>query len=195
MKAMITKRHILCFVAFLLVLMFVADKSIAQQRYQIGGKLELDVTTREQQRIDVGDEKGHLLEWNHIRGTNTSTGADRFMDGAQIQLLGLSDTVMGNGMHMGYLKFSLGGDTVYFKFEGDILTTTVAGEGSSEEKPTITFDSTYTDTFSITHGTGKYQGIQGAGFIRGEVMIKVEKGELASRTALVEWRGTYFIKK
>ena len=83
MKAHITKRHILCFVAFSLILFFSVGNSIAQQRYQIGGKLEFDVSTREHERIAVGDRKGHWLEWNRIAGTNRSTGADKFMDGAQ----------------------------------------------------------------------------------------------------------------
>jgi len=195
MQTMKNKRLIRCFIAISLILLFGAGDALAQQRYRIGGKLAFDVTTREQERIDVGDTKGHLLEWNRIRGTNTSTGGDTFMDGAQVDLMGLSDTVMGNGMHMGYLKMSLEGDSVYFKLEGEILTTTTPEGSSSEDLPTITFESTYTDTFSIIQGTGKYQGIQGVGFIRGEVTVKVEKGELVSRTGTVEWRGTAFIKK
>jgi hypothetical protein len=195
MKALITKRHTLCFVAFSLILVFSVGNSLAQQRYKIGGKFEFDVSTREHERIDVGDRKGHWLEWNRIMGTNKSTGAGKFMDGAQLDLMGLSDTVMGNGKHWGYLKMSIEGVSVYINFEGNILTT-IASEGApSAEGPSITYESTYADTFTIISGTGKYKDIQGAGFIRGEVTVKVEKGKLASRKAFVEWKGTYFIKK
>jgi len=195
MKAHITKRNILCFVAFSLILVFSVGNSIAQERSRIGGKFEFDVSTREHERIDVGDRKGHWLEWNRIMGTNRSTGADKFMDGAQLDLMGLSDTVMGNGKHWGYLKMSLEGVSVYINFEGDILTT-IASEGTpSAEGPTITYESTYTNTFTIISGTGKYKDIEGAGFIRGEVTVKMEKGKLASRKALVEWKGSYFIRK
>jgi len=128
-----------------------------------------------------------------MEGTNVNTGEHSFMDGAQLILYGLVDTTIGKGgIHQGYLKLSSNGDSVFFKFKGDIISTSKrsAPEGST----IITSEITYRDTFSIIKGTGQFEGIHGAGTIRGAITM-IRKGKNVSLKTSVEWEGEYFIKK
>lgn len=188
-----SKRLILLFITLASIFALGITTSMAQQRFKIAGKIKYGRSGLKSESINVDDTKGHRLTLNKIEGANASTGVHSFMDGAQVVLTGLVDLVRGNGHHQGYIKMSQNGDSVFFKFKGDIITT-ISKRSAPEGSTITTYESTYRDTFSIIKGTGQFEGIHGAGSIRGAI-TRIIKGKDVSRTSSTEWEGEYFIKK
>lgn len=147
------------------------------QKTKIAGKMTLALTTP-RNTIDVEDTEGHKMGLEELEGINVSTCEDKFMDDAQVVVMGFFDLVKGNGPEQGYQRFSLNGDIVFWKYQGKISTTHFSN-GKSVTK--------FEGSFTITKGTGKYENIQGSGTYKGKVI---------SRPLLsVEWDGEYFFIK
>ena len=164
------------FIGLVLIFTLGVTTSIAQQKIKVAGKHTLAYI--KQNTINVGDTEDHIISLNEFEGFNVSTGEEKFMDGAQDVAMGFSDLVMGNGTDQGYGNFSLNGDVIFWKHQGNIATTI-----SSEGKPVTTEEGSWT----YTKGTGKYENIQGSGTF---------KGKFISMTIwIAEWEGEYFIKK
>ena len=164
------------FISLILIFALGVTTSIAQQKIKVSGKHTFAYT--KQYTINVGDTEGHIIALDEFEGFNVSAGEEKFMDGALDVGMTFQDLVMGNGTHQGYGNFSLNGDVIFWKHQGNTATTI-----SPEGKPVTTFEGSWT----YTKGTGKYENIQGSG---------TYKGKLMSRTIFImEWEGEYFIKK
>jgi hypothetical protein len=122
--------------------------------------------------VAVGDTEGHVLISNHATGKNRSTGADKYMDGAEVANTETADLTQGNGPHQGYVIFSGAGERTVNKWNGKIAT--VMG---SDKKPVTTFEGTWTKQ----SGTGRYGGVTGQGTYRGRMT--------SQNTYRVEWKG------
>ncbi len=176
MQKLTFKKMIGLFISLVLIFTLGVTTSIAQQKIKVAGKHTLAYI--KQNTINVGDTEDHIISLNEFEGFNVSTGEEKFMDGAQDVGMDFVDLVMGNGTGQGYGNFSLNGDIIFWKHQGN-TTTTISPEG----KPVTTFEGSWT----YTKGTGKYENIQGSGTF---------KGKLMSRTIfIIEWEGEYFIKK
>lgn len=176
MQKLKLKKMIRLFISLVLIFTLGVTTSIAQQKIKVAGKHTLAYT--KQDTVNVGDTEGHFITLEKFEGFNISTGEEKFMDGALDVGMGFMDLVMGNGTHQGYGNFSLNGNTIFWKHQGN-TTTTISTEG----KPATTFEG----SFTYTNGTGKYENIQGSG---------TYKGKLMSMTIFImEWEGEYFIKK
>lgn len=154
---------------FSVLFLFVSSATL-NAKTKISGKMTGKVT--KQEKVEVGDMEGHLLQLNVSQGTN----AGDVMGGAQFENCTTSDTKKGNGMHQGYSTFSLNGDKWISKFEGKVTTTM-----SEDGKPNTTFEG----TFTFTKGEGKYKNIQGGGTYKGKYISETEWEN--------EWEGTYDI--
>lgn len=170
------KKLIGLFISLVLIFTLGVTTSIAQQKIKVSGKHTFAYT--KQDSINVGDTEGHLITLSEYEGFNVSTGKDKFMDGALDVAMGFSDLVMGNGTDQGYGKFSLNGDVIFWKHQGNIATTI-----SPEGKPVSTAEGSWT----WIKGTGKYENIQGSGTYKGKFMSR--------SIFIVDWEGEYFIKK
>ena len=126
--------------------------------------------------MEVGDTEEHAMVLGHSEGTNTSTGENVFMDGAQIVNLSFSDLVKGNGPHQGYVEFTKGEDAVFAKWQGTV-TTMMSDEGT----PMMSFEG----TFTYIGGMGQYMGIKGSGTYKGYFTSETEY--------MTEWEGEYAI--
>ncbi len=176
MQKLTFKKLIGLFISLVLIFTLGVTTSIAQQKIKIAGKHTLTFT--KQNNINVGDIEGHIITLNEFEGFNVSTGEEKFMDGALDVGMGFDDLVMGNGTHEGYGNFSLNGDVIFWKHQGNTATTI-----SPEDKPVTTFEGSWT----WTKGTGKYENIQGSGTYKGKLMSKT--------IFIMDWEGVYFIKK
>lgn len=115
--------------------------------------------------IGFGDTPGHILALNQAKGTNRSTGATDYMDGADIVNSELSDLVMGTGTHQGYIVMSKGADSAFTRWSGKVTTRL-----SADKTPTTTFEGTW----SKLRGTGRYTGIKGTGRYQGHMTSPTE---------------------
>lgn len=176
MQILTFKRPMIIFIGLVLILHFSSSTSLAQQKTKIAGKHTFAYTN--QTLIDVGDMEGHMILLSEFEGVNVSTGEHKFMDGAQDFGMTFADLVKGTGPYQGYGKFSLKGDTVFWKHEGKSITTL-----SDEGQPFTTYEG----TFTYTKGTGKYQNIDGSGTYTGK--------NISRTIVVIEWEGEYFIKK
>jgi hypothetical protein len=148
----------------------------AQEKTKIAGKMTL--TQPERPPLDVGDTPGHHLALSQEKGTNSSTGEHKFMDGAEVLNLSFHDLTQGNGPHQGYLRHCQAADTVFCKWQGEVTTTL-----SAEKTPVTTFQGAW----FYTKGTGQLRGIQGRGTYKGEFISQTDY--------VVDWEGEYFIKE
>ena len=160
---------------FVLVYSVVSLDVIAQQMTKISGKMTCAYTDR--QAYESGYTEGHSLALSQAEGINISTGANVFMDGAQVVNFSFADLVKGNGPHQGYVKLLKKDDAVISKWQGKI-TTIMSNEGI----PITTFDG----TFSYVKGLGKFNNIQGKGTFRGKFISKM--------IYTVEWEGEYSVQ-
>ena len=160
---------------FVLVYSVVSLDAIAQQMTKISGKMTL--ANIERQAYESGYTEGHSLALSQAEGINISTGANVFMDGAQVVNFSFADLVKGNGPHQGYVKLLKKDDAVISKWQGKI-TTIMSNEGI----PITTFDG----TFSYVKGLGKFNNIQGKGTFRGKFISKM--------IYTVEWEGEYSVQ-
>lgn len=165
-------KYLICFV---IVYSFIGSDTIAQQMTKISGKMTCAYADRK--AFESGYTEGHSLSLAESDGINISTGANVFMDGAQVVNFSFADLVKGNGPHQGYVKLLKKDDVVISKWQGKI-TTIMNDEGT----PLTTFDGTY----SYVKGLGKFQNIQGNGTFRGKFISKM--------IYTVEWEGEYSVQ-
>jgi hypothetical protein len=146
--------------------------AIAQQnsKQTVSGHLTLSVM--EAHKLEAGDVAGHTLSIGRWEGTNVSTGAHQFFDGAKITIVGFGDVVNGAGPDMGYDTMVLNGEAVFIKYNGHV--DTAPNNGSI---PTMA------GKFSFVGGTGPFEHIQGTGTYKGQYT--------SEKTASVEWQGEY----
>jgi len=164
-------------VLFSLALIFaLCSSSTAQEKIKVSGKGTYAYTDRP--TIGFDDVEGHMILLSKWEGINWSTGAQKFMDRAEVSFIVYADYIKGNGPFWGYIKMSQNGDVVYSKFKGK-TTTTLSPKG----KPLMTFET----EMEIVRGTGQYMGIQGS--------MKAKNQMISSTIMMSEWEGEYYIKK
>ncbi len=160
---------------FALIFAF-CTSSIAQEKIKISGKGTSACTERPTMGFD--DVEGHGILLSKWEGMNWSTGANKFMDRAELSFISYADYIKGSGPFWGYIKMSQNGDVIYSKFKGK-STTTLSPKG----KPMMALEG----EIEIVRGTGQYAGIQGH---------MTFKNQMISNTIMMgEWEGEYFIKK
>lgn len=176
MRKLTFKKLIGLFISLVLIFTLVVTTSIAQQKIKVAGKQTFANTKLD--TINIGDTEGHMITLSEFEGFNVSTGEEKFMDGALVVGMTFSDYVMRNGPLQSYGNFSLNGDVIFWKTQGNTATTI-----SPEGKPVTTLEGSWT----FIKGAGKYENIQGSGTYKGKPM---------SRTIFIlDWEGEYFIKK
>lgn len=165
-----------CFACLLLLFVFGAASVVAQEGTKVSGKMTATNTSMDS--IVVGDVPGHTMTLATAAGTNANTGDNSFLDGAQLLDMSYGNLIQGNGTNQGYSKFTMDGDIVFVKWEGEVTTVKDA-----DGNPATSFEGTW----AYTKGTGKFANITGEG---------TYTGNLTSPTGfLVEWRGYYSIGK
>jgi hypothetical protein len=174
------RRFMVLFVVLGLVMVLGLEPSMAQKmeqkKVEASGKIEATYT--KQEPIEIGDTSGHIMTLATSEGTNSSTGEQEFLDGAQTVNMSFADLVGGNGPQQGYINFVKEGDGIFAKWEG-IVTTTKSPEGT----PKTSFEG----TFSYTGGIGQFEHIQGSGTYEGHYT--------SQKSYVVEWKAMYIISK
>jgi hypothetical protein len=168
-------KSLILFTSIALICVFAVMPSMAQEKIKIAGKLTNTVS--ESYMINIADMEDHALNISKSEGINVSTGEKSFMDSSSVVNYNSSDLIKGNGMHHGYIMLSKEDATVIAKWKGKVTTTT-----SSDNKPIITFEG----TFTYTKGTGPFEKIQGNGTYKGMYISEKEY--------ITEWEGEYFIE-
>lgn len=157
----------------LMAILFVAGQANAQTK--VSGKMTIAYTKSDS--IEIPDVANHTTVFSEAKGTNTSTGENAFMEGAETTVASYVDFVMGNGPNQGYSIFKMGDDMVVAKWKGDVKTTM-----TEEGAPNVTFVGTY----EYIKGAGQFENIAGGG---------TYKGHFTSNTEYVaEWQGEYTLK-
>jgi hypothetical protein len=104
---------------------------------RVGGEFNGRVVQHD--TIGFGDTPGHVLALNQAKGTNRSTGATDYMDGADIVNSELSDLTMGTGTHQGYIVMAKGADSSFTRWSGKVTTRLGA-----DKSPVTTFEGSWT---------------------------------------------------
>ncbi|MBA3343714.1 MAG: hypothetical protein H0T44_00230 [Gemmatimonadales bacterium] len=119
------------------------------------------------------DAAGRAAFIGKSKGTNQSTGAAEFMNGAEIVTADTANLVDGTGPHQGSITMSKGADKVVYAWKGQVTTKLAA-----DKKPNSTFEGTW----NTLNGSGAYAGVSGRG---------TYQGRFSSATAsVIEWEGT-----
>ncbi len=168
-------KSLILFTSIALICVFAVMPSMAQEKIKIAGKMTN--TTTESHMINIADMEDHIINISISEGINVSTGEKSFMDSSSVVNYNSSDLIKGNGMHHGYIILSNEADTVIAKWKGKVTTTI-----SSDNKPIITFEG----TFTYTKGKGSFEKIQGNGTYKGKYISEKEY--------ITEWEGEYFIE-
>ncbi len=130
----------------------------SEERRQIAGVFSMKVG--QQHALPVADQAAPVLLLTQSAGTNRSTGASEYMEGAQVINREIADLIQGNGPHQGYIVEIKGADTSVTRYQGKVITTL-----GPDQKPATRFEGTW----SKLSGTGKYQGFSGAGSYQGRM--------------------------
>lgn len=142
---------------------------------RISGKLTMKYV--QQHPLAAGDAAGPVLFANQAKGTNSSTGKNEYMDGAEVTSLEIADLTQGTGTHQGYITFAKNGDGGVNRWKGRVSTTL-----SANGQPVTTFEGTWTKI----SGSGRYEGATGRGKYRGRVVSPTEY--------VIEWDGEISLK-
>ena len=122
----------------------------ATERTRVGGTFSVSYTQRHP--LPVSDAPGHALIATEARGTNRSTGATLYKDGAEVRNVEIADLLQGNGPHQGYATFSGQGEETVCKWSGKVTTVLAA-----DKKPVTSFEGTWTRVKGPS-GHGTYKG-------------------------------------
>lgn len=171
-KHLVSSRLAICLALFAAFFIITGQ---AEAQMKIAGKLMMAYAKIDS--LSVGDAAGHLMTFGESKGTNTSSGENDFMNGAESVNLAYSDLTMGTGPHQGYVVFKNGDDMTVAKWQG-MVNTTMSDEGVP--------NTTFTGTYEYIKGTGMYQGISGKGTYKGQFNSKTEY--------VVDWEGQYSLK-
>jgi hypothetical protein len=158
-----------------LLLTLCTAPSLAQEKIKVAGTHTMAQATRD--TLSVGNTAGHVLTLQRSTGTNASSGATKFLDGAQMVTTSFSDLVNGNGPHQGYSVVTQDGNSIFTEWRGSVTTA------PGEKEPLISFEG----TFRWTGGTGEYAKIMGSGTYKGHFTSKT--------TYTVDWTGEYSLAK
>jgi len=131
----------------------------------------------QQQPTPVGDADGHIILTAVAKGTNRSSGRTAFMDGAAVTQISLTEMTQGNGPDQGYIIEAKDGEIAVTRYSRRVKTTLADG------KPVTTVEGTWTKV----SGTGRYDGITGAGTYTGRL--------LSPSDFVVDWRGSMTLKE
>jgi hypothetical protein len=142
-------RLILAAVAPLIPLLLLAA-SPAEEAARVSGTYTMTYSQRHP--VPVTDTEGHIVIATEAKGTNRSTGAASYMDGADVSIAETADMVQGNGPHQGYATMSLKGDLTINQWSGKL--STVLGP---DKQPVTSFKGTWTSVKGHK-GHGTYQG-------------------------------------
>ena len=142
----------------------------AMERSQISGIFSMKVG--QQQALSVASPADPVLLLTQSSGTNRSTGKSAYMDGAEVVNREIGDLTQGNGPHQGYLTQIKGADTTITRWQGKVVTTL-----GPDQKPSTRFEGAW----SKLKGTGRYQGLTGAGSYKGRMTSPTEY--------TIEWNG------
>jgi hypothetical protein len=130
--------------------LLLAPSHPAAVRARVGGTLTMTYTQRHP--LPIADAEGHMLIATEAKGTNRSTGAAGYMDGAEVRSSEIADLVQGSGAHQGYITFTQGTEVHVSKWSGKVTTTLDA-----DHKPVTTFEGTWTKVKGPS-GQGSYRG-------------------------------------
>lgn len=130
------------------------------------------MTYNQRHPVPVSDVDGHVVIATEAKGTNRSTGAATYMDGAAVSIAETADMVQGNGPHQGYVSMSLNGDLAINQFSGKL--SSVLGP---DKQPVTSFKGTWTSV----------KGHQGHGTYEGRIT--------GPDTYTVEWQGDVELQK
>lgn len=141
---------------------------------KVTGKMELQLSHHE--KYDIGDVDGHIISLRKAEGKNVNTGTVDFMNGAKIINFSYNDVVKGNGPHQGYSILTKNGDSLFSKWEGEIITTL-----SADGTPVTSFKG----RMWWYKTTGKFEKMKEGG--------GTYKGRFTSETSyVIDWEGEYF---
>ncbi|HEU4474354.1 MAG TPA: hypothetical protein VFR72_05925 [Gemmatimonadales bacterium] len=146
------------------------DTAPLRERTHISGVFSMKVG--QQQALPIASQADPVLLLTESSGTNRSTGKVAYMDGAQVTNREIADLTQGNGPHQGYLTEIQGPDTSVARWQGKVVTTL-----GPDQKPVTRFEGSW----SKLKGTGRYEGITGAGSYQGRMTSSTEY--------TIEWRG------
>lgn len=139
-------------------------------RAQISGVFSMKVG--QQQALPVASPADPVLLLTQSSGTNRSTGKSAYMEGAEVINREIADLTQGNGPHRGYTTEIQGPDTTVTRWQGKVVTSM-----GSDQKPVTRFEGDW----SKLKGTGRYEGVTGAGSYKGRMTSATEY--------TIEWRG------
>jgi hypothetical protein len=176
MQILIAKRSMVLFMGIAFIFTVGTAPLAAQEMTKISGKMTL--AAEMQNMVEIGDTEGHTFNFSVFEGTNSSTGTRKFMDGANVVNVAVSDLVKGNGTHQTYATISKKDDAIIAKCQGKNVA-----KMSAEGESMMTFEG----TFTYVGGKGRYKNIQGKGTYKGKYISK--------KIYVVEWEGEYVIKK
>ena len=139
-------------------------------RTKISGVFSMKVA--QQHALPLASPADPVLLLTRSSGTNRNTGSSAYMDGAEVINHEIADLTQGNGPHQGYITEVVGADTAVTRWQGKVVTTLGA-----DQKPDTRFEGSWTKV----KGTGRYEGVTGAGSYRGRMTSATEY--------TVEWSG------
>lgn len=123
-----------------------------------------------QTAVGIPDHPLHAFVIASVCGRQKSS--DGYWDGAKLTYWGMGDLTAGAGKQNGYFQNEhTNGDTTFGKFEGDVTVSSM--------------QSRIEGTWTLTSGTGKFQGITGGG--------KFTATSTDPVTVHMEWSGDYTI--
>lgn len=163
MKLLNYKRSMLIPITLSLIFAFGVVTSVAQEKVKIKDKRYYFTIKAEVMKVD--DIEGHTIQIGESKGIDVGSGAITISKG-------IFDLVKGNGPHWSYSITRDPDGTTFTKAEGK-LTTTLSPEG----KPIMTAEGTW----SMTKGTGKWEGFQGGGTWK----LKV----IGEGVSILDWEG------
>ncbi|MGH9929080.1 MAG: hypothetical protein ACREA9_07610 [Pyrinomonadaceae bacterium] len=125
----------------------------------ISGAFTVKVATQEV--LPLSAQGGDMLMLAESHDINKSAN---FMDGAKVVNKEVDALLQGSGPQHGYATFTKGDDQVEIKWSGNVSTVMANGQ------PQISFQGTWEQL----KGTGKYQGIEGAGTYNGHYISQTD---------------------
>jgi hypothetical protein len=146
------------------------DTDPTRERAQVSGVFSMKVG--QQQALPVAGPADPVLLLTQSSGMNRNTGKVAYMDGAEVINREIADLTQGNGPHQGYTTEIHGPDTSVARYQGKVVTTL-----GPDQKPVTRFEGSW----SKFKGTGRYEGVTGAGSYQGRMTSPTEY--------TVEWRG------
>jgi hypothetical protein len=160
------QRRLLCSLMLLPTLGFRPDTGT---KLDVAGTVVLAALPGASVKKDAAGQPAFIGE---SKGSNTSTGSAKFMDGATVVSADTARLVNGTGPHHGWVTMMQGADRVVFEWKGQV-TTVVAADKTPR--------STFAGTWKILQASGSHAGIGGHGTYTGRFTSGIE--------SVTTWKG------